>query len=119
MEQLKGGTATDTAERWHSRKVATAVRWNSSKVEQLQGGTAERAGCLLHGVLCLQVEIEKYRVENVTAEDVRHKNMSQLDQRLTETREQADWYQHKHDAAVKRVDQLKVGLASEQSTANP
>ena len=70
-------------------------------------------------MLCLQVEIEKYRVENVTAEDVRHKNMSQLDQRLTETREQADWYQHKHDAAVKRVDQLKVGLTSEQSTANP
>lgn len=56
----------------------------------------------------MQVEIEKYRVENVTAEDVRHKNLSQLEQRLTETREQADWYRHKHDAAVKRVDQLKV-----------
>ena len=68
-------------------------------------------------MLYLQVEIEKYRVENVTAEDVRHKNMSQLDQRLTETREQADWYQHKHDAALKRVDQLKVSLASCIATA--
>ena len=56
----------------------------------------------------LQTEIEKYREENVTAEDVRHRNLSQLEQRLTETREQSDWYQHKHTAAVKRVDQLKV-----------
>lgn len=58
----------------------------------------------------MQVEIEKYRVENVTAEDARHKSLSLLEQRLTETREQADWYRHKHDAAVKRVDQLKVRL---------
>ena len=67
--------------------------------------------CISHqsNSMALQTEIEKYRVENVTAEDVRHKNLSQLEQRLTETREQADWYQHKHDAAVKRVDQLKVG----------
>lgn len=78
--------------------------------------------CVAHNVkienMLLQSEIEKYRVENVTAEDVRHRNLSQLEQRLTETREEADWYRHKHDAAVKRVDQLKVSIRAVMLTVN-
>ena len=46
----------------------------------------------------------------MTAEDARHKSQQQLDSRLTEAQEQSAWYQHKHGAAVKRVDQLKVSL---------
>ncbi len=56
----------------------------------------------------VQEEIEKYRGENVTADSERHRELSQLEERLSETQEQAAWYQHKHQAAVKRVDQLKV-----------
>ncbi len=55
-----------------------------------------------------QEEIEKYRGENVTADSQRHKVLGQLEERLTDTQEQAAWYQHKHEASVKRVDQLKV-----------
>ena len=38
--------------------------------------------------------------------------MDQLEERLAETQEQSAWYQHKHEAAVKRVDQLKQGISS-------
>ena len=63
----------------------------------------------LTGCCCLlQEEIEKYRGENVTADSERHRELSELEERLSETQEQAAWYQHKHQAAVKRVDQLKV-----------
>ena len=44
----------------------------------------------------------------MTADSERHRELSQLEERLSETQEQAAWYQHKHQAAVKRVDQLKV-----------
>ena len=64
---------------------------------------------ILTGCCCLlQEEIEKYRGENVTADSERHRELSELEERLSETQEQAAWYQHKHQAAVKRVDQLKV-----------
>lgn len=56
----------------------------------------------------LQGEIEKYRGENVTADSLRQRELAQLEERRGETQEQAAWYQHKHEAAVKRVDQLKV-----------
>ena len=56
----------------------------------------------------LQGEIEKYRGENVTADSQRQRELAQLEERRGETQEQAAWYQHKHEAAVKRVDQLKV-----------
>lgn len=46
----------------------------------------------------------------MTAEDVRHKSQQELESRLVEAQEQSAWYQHKHGAAVKRVDQLKVLL---------
>ena len=52
--------------------------------------------------------IEKYRGENVTADSQRQRELAQLEERREETQEQAAWYQHKHEAAVKRVDQLKV-----------
>lgn len=61
----------------------------------------------------MQEEIEKYRRENVTADSERHRELSQLEERLSETQEQAAWYQHKHQAAVKRVDQLKVHTHSQ------
>ena len=60
----------------------------------------------------MQEEIEKYRGENVTADSERHRELSQLEEQLSETQEQAAWYQHKHQAAVKRVDQLKVHIHS-------
>ena len=56
----------------------------------------------------MQEEIEKYRGETQTAESQRHQSLAQLEDRLAETREQAAWYQHKHEASTKRVDQLKV-----------
>lgn len=69
---------------------------------------------ILTGCCCLvQEEIEKYRRENVTADSERHRELSQLEERLSETQEQAAWYQHKHQAAVKRVDQLKVHTHSQ------
>lgn len=36
--------------------------------------------------------------------------MGEMQSRLGETEEQAAWYTHKHGAAVKHVDQLKLGL---------
>lgn len=56
-----------------------------------------------------QEEIEKYRGENTSAESQRQQALAELQGRLAETEEQAAWYTHKHEAAVKRVDQLKVG----------
>ena len=76
---------------------------------------------MMAGCCCLvQEEIEKYRGENVTADSERHRELSQLEERLSETQEQAAWYQHKHQAAVKRVDQLKVHIHSHtHSRADP
>ena len=56
----------------------------------------------------VQEEIEKYRVENTSTESQRQQALAELQGRLIETQEQAAWYSHKHQAAVKRVDQLKV-----------
>ena len=58
----------------------------------------------------VQEEIDKYRGENTSAESQRQQALAELQSRLSETEEQAAWYTHKHEAAVKRVDQLKVGL---------
>ena len=70
----------------------------------------------------VQEEIEKYRGENTSAESERQQALAELQGRLAETQEQAAWYTHKHEAAVKRVDQLKVctpALAPPQKTLNP
>lgn len=60
----------------------------------------------------IKEEIEKYRGETQTAESQRHEALSELEGRLAETQEQAAWYQHKHEASTKRVDQLKEGISS-------
>ncbi|DBA80395.1 TPA: Outer dynein arm protein 1 [Trebouxia sp. C0005] len=73
----------------------------NAEVEKLEEQIAE-----------IKEEIEKYRGENVTAESERHRELSQLEERLSEIQEQAAWYQHKHQAAVKRVDQLKEGISN-------
>ena len=59
-------------------------------------------------LMVVQEEIEKYRGETQTADLQRHQSLAQLEDRLAETQEQAAWYQHKHEASTKRVDQLKV-----------
>lgn len=45
----------------------------------------------------------------MSADSQRQQALAELQGRLGETQEQAAWYTHKHQAAVKRVDQLKVG----------
>lgn len=45
----------------------------------------------------------------MSADSQRQQALAELEGRLGETQEQAAWYTHKHQAAVKRVDQLKVG----------
>ena len=44
----------------------------------------------------------------MSADSQRQQALAELEGRLAETQEQAAWYTHKHQAAVKRVDQLKV-----------
>jgi hypothetical protein len=89
--------------RWEN---VTAAVFRSSRTFRSSQGIL--TGC--HSLV--QEEIEKYRGENVTADSERHRELSQLEERLSETQEQAAWYQHKHQAAVKRVDQLKVHIHS-------
>lgn len=60
----------------------------------------------------IKEEIEKYRGENMSADSQRQQALAELEGRLGETQEQAAWYTHKHQAAVKRVDQLKEGISA-------
>ncbi|KAL3134677.1 Outer dynein arm protein 1, variant 3 [Trebouxia sp. C0010 RCD-2024] len=63
-------------------------------------------------IVDIKEEIEKYRGENMSADSQRQQALAELQGRLGETQEQAAWYTHKHQAAVKRVDQLKEGISA-------